>query len=266
MSPKVRDTLRRPGRTKRGFRETANFFTSERTKNDVLLIILSGLLIMNHSLNSLSLIDPASMVHNALTLALFVWSMVSRKNKQFLAACRGHDSSTVSYIRNIALTFNQKDNYCTGSWLIIRGSSLISIICNLEKLSFCSDTPVRKCLSRISRKAILIYNYSMQTFFEEISTCTPSMPIINCKIRALRPFIWWLKLFALRSSHIQNYWNSILIVTSLDSLMSICCIWYYQTVSFWGKFGALKALQWILKMWDKLLWSNANSFSCLRIA
>jgi hypothetical protein len=30
MSPKVRDTLSRPGRTKRGFRQTANFFYLEK--------------------------------------------------------------------------------------------------------------------------------------------------------------------------------------------------------------------------------------------
>ena len=72
----------------------------------------------------------------------------------------------------------------------------------------------------------------MQLVSQEISTLCSTMPIIDCKERASRPVI---NLFEFRFDYIEDNRNTVFIVVSYHSLMSVGSISHNYAVFLWGK-------------------------------
>ena len=79
--------------------------------------------------------------------------------------------------------------------------------------------------------------------FEVVSAEAATMPIINCKEWTFRPS---LRIFVLRSRHVQNDWYSIFIIISLNTLMSVGWVTGNQAMRFWSILGVFKFFQWVV--------------------
>ena len=119
------------------------------------------------------------------------------------------------------------------------------LICHLEELMLCLQTPICQSLGRVSWKTLLVNYDLMERIFQVVCTGTTAMTIINCKIWTLRPA--WQVLLRIRSSHVQNNWNPVFIVIPLYSLVSVSSIRDYQSVSFGSELCILKIFKWIRK-------------------
>lgn len=91
-----------------------------------------------------------------------------------------------------------------------------------QKLLFSAQTACRKCLGRITGKAILHQNYLVQIIFKIISACITSMAIIYREVAAFWPVLG--NCLILRFTHVQYNADSVLIIISLNALMCVCCV------------------------------------------
>ena len=78
--------------------------------------------------------------------------------------------------------------------------------------------------------------------FQIVSTHASTMSIIDSEERAFWPS---RSIFILRSSHVEDDWNSILIIVSLDTLMGIRRVACDQTMGLRCKLSILKIFKWI---------------------
>lgn len=81
----------------------------------------------------------------------------------------------------------------------------------------------------------------MKVVFEVVSAQTAPVAVIDGKIGTLGPLFCCLLARGFR--HVENYRNSVLVVVSLDSLVSVRCVTRDKTVGFGRKLGLLKILQ-----------------------
>lgn len=82
----------------------------------------------------------------------------------------------------------------------------------------------------------------MKLISKKVCACWSSMPIVNCKEWASRPVIY---LFELRFNNIQNYRDSIFIIISYNTLMSVCWITANYSIFFTSKLC-------------RMIWSNKS--------
>lgn len=197
-----------------------------------------------HTLNRLCLVNLSPMICYPLLFTLFIGSVVTRENKKFLATRRWHDSSAIANISHIASIFYENNN--NGAWTRLVITSIWSIVSPLKKLRFSCQTTIGKRLCWVGRKTILVYYDCMKTLFQKICACTSAMSIINSKIATFWPLCPLLKLLLLWFCHVQNDRDSILVVCSLNPLMSIGSIWNNETMSLRSILGWLKIPQMII--------------------
>lgn len=157
---------------------------------------------------------PTSIL-NSIKFDFFIGSMVLRQFIQPHSIFSRQNCSAVSNIYTITFTFNSKYYNCTGSRFI----NSWSLICHFQKGIFRQSAAILNSLQRIWREARLFCDNLMQIIFQKVSTITSPVAIINPKERTfwpisdIRSFLWFI--------NIQNNWNSIFIIISLNSLMSI---------------------------------------------
>lgn len=82
--------------------------------------------------------------------------------------------------------------------------------------------------SRVLRKVRMFDYHLVQLISEVICTCRPSMAIINSKKGTPWPVLSLLELWFY---NVQDYRNTVLIVISNDTLMSICSIRSHNSIS-----------------------------------
>lgn len=91
---------------------------------------------------------------------------------------------------------------------------------------------------------------------EEISAHTTSVTIINSKEWAFGP---WCRIFAFWPRHVQNNWNSVLIIIPLNALMSIRRITRNQSMTLGCKLRIFKIFKGIIGWWIvSKQWSSRN--------
>lgn len=168
--------------------------------------------------------------------------MIQGKIKADITTIRTHDGPAITYIHYEYLFFNEESNYCTRTTLVQHVlPSLSKCLDCIEEVSFCFLVTVNNGLFWILRKD-LVFNYElMQVVSEEVSTSVTSMTIENTKEAAFGPvynifFGGWLH-------DIQNYTDSILVVISNDSLISVSCISHNVTIFAYTTFRWLPARQ-----------------------
>ena len=74
----------------------------------------------------------------------------------------------------------------------------------------------------------------MKLISEVVGTCSSSMAVVDCEERASWPLIYILKLWL---DDIQDNGNSIFIVVSDDSLVSVCTITAHDSIFLTSKLG-----------------------------
>ena len=200
---------------------------------------LSELVCYWNVLKSLGLINLTSIVLNSVKFSFFIWTMILWQIVNSHPTFRWHNCSTVTNISHIAFSFDSKNNDRARSWFI-KSRALIS---NFQKSFFSNSAPIFECLNWISWKAVLSNNNLMKMIFEEISTHATSMAIIDSKERAFWPCI---RILTFWPCHIQNDWDSILIIIPLNALMSIGRITCNQSMTLGCKFCVFKILQGII--------------------
>ena len=77
----------------------------------------------------------------------------------------------------------------------------------------------------------------MKVISKKICTVWSTMAVINTKERTFWPilnmcFVLWLH-------YVENNWNSVLIIISYNSLICICSIRFYDSISFNGSFSGI---------------------------
>lgn len=82
----------------------------------------------------------------------------------------------------------------------------------------------------------------MEMVFQIVSAHASTMPVIDSEERAFWPSS---SIFVFRSCHVEDDWNSILIIISLNTLMSICRVACDQTMGLRCKLSILKIFKWI---------------------
>ena len=218
---------------------------SVRPKYVLLLrLVFSGYL---HMLNRLCLVNTSSILDDSLHLVVFVWSVVSGQEEEFLPFVSWHDRPTVADIRNVALFADDKDDDTARTTTLMHGCLLISIL-NEATLSF--EATSCQSLGRVPRKRLLINDYQVKLVFQEVWTGWASMTIVDREVAALWPTRHVLA--RCRLGHVQNDRHPILVVVTLDTLVSVCCVRRDQAVRFGGEFRRLKIFQRIHHFWRTL--------------
>lgn len=107
-------------------------------------------------------------------------------------------------------------------------------MCPFKKhfFSFCNS--ILNSNFRIFWEVLISYNQLMKLISEEISTCRSSMAIINSKKRTSGPVI---NLFEFGFNNIKNNRDSVLIIISNNTLMSICWVTANNSILFACKFS-----------------------------
>ena len=193
-------------------------------------------------LESLGLIYLSSVVLDSVKLGLFIWTVILRQIIDSHATFRGHDSSAITDIGHVTFSFDREDNYSARPWLVKPGA----LVSNFQEPFFGNLATVFECFYRVSWETWLSYNDLVEMILEVVSTHAASMTIINGEKWAFWPGSW---IFAFGPSHVQNNWNSVFIIISLNALMSIRRIACDETMTLWGVLGIFKIFERIIGWW-----------------
>lgn len=186
----------------------------------------------------LSLIDLASVVLNAVKLSLLVRPVILRQIKDSHAAVRRENGPAIAHICDVALFLDGHDHDSTGARLV----EPASLVGHADEPFLGFSAAIEDCLSRVFRKAVLVYDDLVQVVLQEVSTHVTSVAIVDREERALRPL---RRVFLLWPRHVQNNRHSVFIVVPLNALVRVCGVAGDQAVCFGGKLGVFEILKWV---------------------
>lgn len=100
---------------------------------------------------------------------------------------------------------------------------------SVKKVHLTLPKTVDYCCFRVLRELGVTYDKMVQVVTEEICACMPTMSVKNSEKRALRPAVTF---FLWRLLDVKYDRNSILVIVSHDTLISICSVRLNNSVFF----------------------------------
>ena len=206
--------------------------------------------------SSCSLIHLTITCNNSFVLVWIRWLMILTQSINiFTTVCRKH-SSAVSNVSNIAYFSNYQNYYGTGARSFNQLRWIIRIYLGSQadlshEFIFSFLEPFCQSLLWVPREGFFSYHKVMKIITQKLSAEMTPMAIIHSEEWALGPS---LMLSVLRLDNIQNYWNSVFIITSDKSLISIGGVGPHDTIPSQaalggfviGNYDPCTGLQWEL--------------------
>ena len=179
----------------------------------------------------LSLVNPSTILLNTIYLQWIRGFMISSQVRYKFPFILGHNYPRVSNVDWISHIFNDEKACGTRTrsvQLLVRPRLSLD-----NKISLGLLTPIQNSLLWILRKISIIYDVEMQVISKVLRATDSPMAIKNAKEWTFRPlseFIFWF-------DHIQDYWDSVLVIWSNYSFVSVCSVCCYQAWLLWRVFG-----------------------------
>ena len=181
------------------------------------------------------LVDLASILLNSLCLSVVFWLVVFRQQQDFFTSINRHDSSAITNISHIACVSHDHYNDGTGSTsfdkVFFRSTLLVS---PLKENLFWLSYSVFYSYFRILGEVVVSNNELMKLVSKVVSTGCSTMAIIHSEEWASRPLV---HLFELWLDDVEDDADSVLIIISHNSLMSVSWIAAHHSVLFASKLG-----------------------------